>query len=185
MTKNQFENSVHLWLILTDSVLSKLTAMLRKKSGLFFLIRLVIMGLLVASYCLFDWLFVREFLAVSVTTLLKTCGVPASCFNFKTGISIMTETGLFSITKNCTYLDLVFILVPLIWRTQLGFSTNVLRIGVMVPAIMAANALRIFLAIILTRYEVSWFLAHDILHYGIHLAAVAILAVRALRNDLQ
>jgi hypothetical protein len=86
-------------------------------------------------------------------------------------------------TAECTYLDLVMIVVPFLWVFGASRRSNVLRITIAALAILGGNLVRSWAAVYFNVRGTDWFYTHDLPDYLIWWPTVAIVVVLALRRD--
>ncbi len=148
-----------------------------------FLWRLAAVGLLVTFYYAWDWTPPRVWLADVAGTVLESLGHDTATGWEGTDLVLSADEEYYSITRDCTYADLILILIPLCWRTRRRFRLNLLRSGVIAVAVSACNLTRVVAAIHFNVSGVSWFAAHELPDLLFYYPLVGIAALLALRCD--
>lgn len=158
-------------------------AMARRCAGEPLLVRLAALAVLLPLYYAFDWmplrLAVREVLAV----ILPLLGHPAIPLGSGPGVGILLAQGFFEVTANCTYADLMLTLAPFTWRFHRSPGANAAALALLVPGVFAFNLVRLVLTVDLHGRGLSWDRAHHLPDVGLHMAAIAIAVLLALRGD--
>ena len=122
-----------------------------------------------------SWRCLRRCVAKILTTVLILQGRFASV----DGCSIHLGTLRVDITPGCTYVLLLFCAVPLLWQGG-RVVNNLLRVGTGVVLLFILNIVRLWLAVMLRTSGISWFWAHDAIHWFVAYGAFGILVARWL-----
>lgn len=148
-----------------------------------FVIRVVAVTVLGGLYYLFEWTRLRELVSICTAALLRIIGNPATFVQTGTEFYIVLQSGLISISADCTYVVLVLLLAPFIWRSRYGLTTNAIRLGLAAVVVLSVNLARLVLALTVTDAGAPWFLAHTLPDIMVYYPALAASALLALRSD--
>ncbi len=148
------------------------------------LLRLAVLGLLVAVYYALDWVALRLGLRHAVVAALALLGHHSVPLEDASGLDIaVAGAGRFAVTANCTYADLVLITAPFCWRFRRSLATNLGRLAALTAAVLSLNVVRVVLALHFFHRGATWYLAHDVPDLAIHYTAMIVLVLLALRSD--
>jgi hypothetical protein len=165
------------------SLCRRLAACWRLFANLSLVLRLVALAFLIAIYFSFDWVLLRKLLRSCTAFVLGRAGHHTASIGAGSELFLVVDSELFSITANCTYLDLFLTLAPFCWGGGLRLSTNVRRLTALAVAIFLGNSARVSLALHLKAKGVPWALAHTVPDKLTHCAAVSTFMIAAVRND--
>jgi exosortase/archaeosortase family protein len=144
----------------------------------------VVICILVALFYAFQWNFLRHFFTFLLQKIFTISGT-STIFSLQNGDSyLFVKENPFNITAACTYIDLVLIIIPLIWRIQRSLIRNLSMIIVVVCLILALNVLRIWGTIYFYLAGVSWESIHHIPDVIIHVIIITVCVIFALKADL-
>ena len=79
-------------------------------------LRLVALAFLIAIYFSLDWVLLRRLLRSCTAFVLDRVGHHTASIGAGSELFLVVDSELFSITANCTYLDLFLTLAPFCWR---------------------------------------------------------------------
>lgn len=138
--------------------------------------------LVVFSYSL-DWMFLRKLLRDGSAIILESLGHQITSLDAGPAVLLRVDSGLYSITADCTYVKLFFMIVPFLWRFGLPLSTNLRRLTLLAIAVWLVNLARIILALNFDVRGFTWTMAHTVPTTLIHLTSLMVFVLLALRSD--
>lgn len=149
------------------------------------IVRLAILAVLVLLYFVSDWTPLRLAVRDAVVPPLYLLGHSVDMLELGTDLLLVFGSGHgFAIEASCTYSDLALVLAPFVWRFRLRLSSNLTRIAGVFAGVFVVNTVRVILALHLFENGISWQLAHRYPDLLIHVAAIGIAVVLAVRADL-
>lgn len=124
------------------------------------LIRLGLVAAAVAfAYC-FRWDFLRSWTLEANAALDRLAGVNL----LRISKDMVVWHGIpFRYENACTFVDVWFGSLPLLWTTRRGFWYNLLFVSLYTPVLFAFNIFRLSLSDVLFAHGFSWNLAHNVL----------------------
>ena len=99
--------------------------------------------------------------------------------------ALSVEGNVHYYTAECTYLDLVLIIAPLLWVFGASLWRNTRRIAIAALVILGGNLIRTWASVYFHVRGMDRFYAHDLPDYIIWWPTVVVLALLALRRDLR
>ena len=105
---------------------------------------------------------------------------------FRVDNNIWLGNGAIQIGSLCTYIPLILMGLPLIWRGD-RLICDIFRIFFFVMIVCLANAVRLYLTLTLLAKGIAWKYAHDIINhltYGPILALILFLWLKAMKSHL-
>lgn len=121
-------------------------------------------------YQSFDWLHLRKFTLDAAVLLLHAAFPISTLVPDDHDLTLSFDDARFSFTPDCTYVDVILILIP--WTLVHSDTTlrRALRLLLLLSSVLLANQARIFLSLSLYRCGLPWLYCHDIpdriLYYG-------------------
>jgi hypothetical protein len=147
------------------------------------MVRLVWLALLlVFSYSL-DWMFLRKLLRNWLAVILDSLGHQTTSLDVGQEVILRVDAALHSITANCTYSKLFFMIVPFWWRFGHRLSINLLRVTLLAIAAWLVNLVRLILGLHFDARGVSWTMAHTVPTILIHFSSLTVFVLLALHSD--
>ena len=86
---------------------------------------------------------------------------------------------------DCTYIDLVLILIPFLWRVEVSPGRNLVWLAAFTVAVQLVNLARVWFSIWFFSRGGSWFLAHDLPDYLLYYPTLVLVILWALSRDRQ
>lgn len=96
---------------------------------------------------------------------------------------IVVDGQAFSITRDCTYLELFVWLAPFVWRRNSKLTMNLAVILLLLVMVSAVNFLRLMFTFCVYSRGASWFAAHDLPDLLIFYPTIAIAVLLSVRRD--
>ena len=146
-------------------------------------VRLLVLAALVVIYISFDWFSLRAVLAAASAWVLALLGQTAGVATQGEAVFLTFSDKRVLITPACTYVDLVFILMPFTWRVGRGLWTNLFRIATVTLAVLSMNMVRLVIAAALHGGGMAWTLSHDLPDYAFYYMAIAGAVLLCARSD--
>ncbi len=144
-----------------------------------------VLAVLVPLYYAFDWTLLRLAIRGAVVPPLILLGHRVNTLNIGEDLLLVfgSHRG-YEIGPSCTYVDLVLVLAPFMWRFRRPLSANLTRLAALMAAVFAVNAARVILALHLFERGGSWLAAHRIPDLVVHFVAITCTVVLAVKVDL-
>jgi hypothetical protein len=121
--------------------------------------RVLLVPVFVAVCHLYDWSWLRVLTTVTLVQISSMLGVPMH----RTGADVISVAGISAqFVVACTMIDAFFGAIPLLWRTTVSWSQNLLRLSVVLVAVFGLNIVRLELGFISMTKGVPWWLAHEV-----------------------
>lgn len=121
--------------------------------------RVLLVPVFVAVCYLYDWSWLRVMTTVTLVQISAMLGVPMQ----RTGADVIRVAGISAqFVVACTMIDAFFGAIPLLWRTTVSWSRNLLRLSVVMVAVFGLNIVRLELGFIAMTKGVPWWLAHEV-----------------------
>jgi len=153
-------------------------------TGLVVVYRFVALGALYGLFWVWDWMPLRVFLRDVIGWSVRVSGYNPISFVHEGSPALSVEGCVHYYTAECTYLDLLMMVLPFVWVFGASARSNILRIGIVTLVILGGNLVRCWAAVYLDVQGVSRFYAHDLPDYIIWWPTVAIVVLLALHQDL-
>lgn len=147
--------------------------------------RLMIASVLTALFYGREWWLLCKLVRSVVSASISLLGCRTVQVDDIGGVFLVVNGVLFSIDRDCTYLNLLFVLAPFCWKAKMGWRVNLLRVAALIVAVSGANVARLLVGMYLHVQGVSWFCAHDVPHAVLYFSAVVLVAVPVLWRDLR
>jgi hypothetical protein len=144
-------------------MIEKMTEKLRKlrNHGLALRILLVpvfVAGCYLAGFCLDDWSWLRVLTTVTLVQISTALGIPM----YRIGADVITVAGINAqFVVACTMIDAFFGAIPLLWRTNVSWLQNLIRLTTVAGAVFVLNIVRLELGFIAMTRGAPWWLAHE------------------------
>jgi exosortase/archaeosortase family protein len=146
--------------------------------------RIGLLGITVGLFYCMNWMWLRVMQRdVTVWSLRKTGYIPVM-LNSEGSPGIRVGAEMYYYTAQCTYLDLLMIVAPLVWVFGAPCWRNSLRIVVAAVVILVGNLIRSWASVYFNVRGADWFYTHDLPNYMIWCLTVSITVLLALRRDL-
>ena len=147
--------------------------------------RLAVLSVLLAWFYGSEWMPARKAVRDVVASSIALSGYTVEAFSYRGSPAIRVEGKIHYYSAECTYLDLLVMVVPFLWVFGLRRRANVLRLAIAALVIFGANVLRCWGAVYLDVLGVDRFYAHDLPDHVIWWPTVLVVALLALRRDLR
>ncbi|MEE9297177.1 MAG: hypothetical protein V3W34_19735 [Phycisphaerae bacterium] len=147
------------------------------------LIRVSVLVPLVVVFYTLDWMPLRVAQRDVIGWSFRVAGHNPVGFVYEGSPAIRVEGRVHYYTAECTYLDLLMIVMPFVWAFGASRRSNIQRIGIVALVILVGNFIRCCLAVYLGVAGVDRFYAHDLPDYIIWWPTVAVAVLLALRRD--
>lgn len=147
---------------------------------------LVRMALLVGVWCVFDHLPLRPGQQLErdvVAGILGAAGYKTALIDADAAPTVVVNGHPYRFTAECTYIDLVLLLLVFLWDGGLGTVANGFRCIIVASLVLSVNLIRVTLALCLNIAGVSWFLSHDVPDMIIFYPTVCAFFIWRLRCD--
>jgi hypothetical protein len=120
--------------------------------------RALLVPLFAAASHLYDWPWLRALTTVTLVRISTALGIPM----YRIGADVISVAGVTAqFVVACTMIDAFFGAIPLLWRTTVSWSQNLLRLCAFLGAVFALNIVRLELGFIAMTRGVPWWLAHE------------------------
>jgi hypothetical protein len=121
--------------------------------------RVLLVPVFVAVCHLYDWSWLRVLTTVTLVQISAMLGVPMQ----RMGADVIRVAGISAqFVVACTMIDAFFGAIPLLWRTAVSWSQNLLRLSMVLVAVFGLNIVRLELGFIFMTKGVPWWLAHEV-----------------------
>jgi hypothetical protein len=146
-------------------------------------VRLGALALAVLLFYSTDWAFLRRLCRSAVGPVLVGLGHRTVASDSGGSIGLAVDGERFSISPDCTYVDLALVLAPFWWRSPRSVTSNLGRIAAGTAVVLGLNLLRITLAMHgLARGQPMW-LVHDLPDLLVYWPVIGASVLLALRHD--
>jgi hypothetical protein len=134
-------------------------AMFRKLREHELLGRVLLVPVFVGACYLYDWHGLRALTTVTLVQISALLGVPMQ----RIGTDLISVAGFHAkFVVACTMIDAYFGAIPLLWRSRISWTQNLLRLAVVAAGVFALNITRLELGFIAMTRGVPWWLAHEV-----------------------
>ncbi len=121
--------------------------------------RVLLVPVFVVVCHLYGWTWLRDLTTVTLVQISALLGVSMQ----RLAPDMIRVAGISAqFVVSCTMIDAFFGAIPLLWRTTVSWSQNLLRLGVVFGAAFALNIVRLELGFIALTRGVPWWLAHEV-----------------------
>jgi hypothetical protein len=121
--------------------------------------RVLLVPAFVAVCHLYDWSWLRVLTTVTLEQISALLGVAMQ----RTGADVIRVAGISAqFAVACTMIDAFFGAIPLLWRTAVSWSQNLLRLSGVLVAVFGLNIVRLELGFVAMTKGVPWWLAHEV-----------------------
>ena len=151
----------------------------RMKRQYFFVLAASLLGY--AVFAIVDWDPIQVSIAKSASICLSAIGEKALFLDKYVVLEEFEDPSIFEITRECTYLDWYFIVLPFIWR-KITLAMNVIRSIVLLIGVYFFNLFRICFGISLASHGVEWWWAHDFVDFISYYPALIIVVLLWVKN---
>jgi len=115
---------------------------------------------------------------------LRVAGYAPEAFVHEGSPALRVAQEVYFYTAECTYLDLLMIVLPFVWVFGASRRRNILRMGIAALVILGGNLIRAWASVYFNVRGTDWFYAHDLPDYIIWWPTAVIIPLLALRRDL-
>ena len=137
-----------------------------------------------AVYYAFDWEVLQHLWRFAFSAGLATIGHHVQLIGIEEMQGFAVDGLTYSLSRNCTYMDLVLLLAPLIWRPGRTAAFNFRQIGFLIAGLVAFNFLRVTFAIHMNVSEgIDWEIVHFWPDLVFHFTIIVGMAFRAMWVD--
>ena len=143
-------------------------------------LRLCLAGLAVAISCCFQWNSLRFLTSELNLKLDALAGVHWQRVTFDT---LMWHGTLYRYENACTFIDVFFGAIPLLWRTQRNIGWNLGMVITFAGGLLLFNVVRLSISDVLFAAGISWDVAHNLIS-GISYFAVWMVIWRGNLADM-
>jgi hypothetical protein len=121
--------------------------------------RVLLIPVFVAVCHLYDWSWLRVLTTTTLVQISAMLGVSMQ----RVGPDAIRVAGISAqFVVSCTMIDAFFGAIPLLWRTTVSWSQNLLRLSVVLVAVFGLNIVRLELGFISMTKGAPWWLAHEL-----------------------
>jgi hypothetical protein len=121
--------------------------------------RVLLVPVFVGVCHLYDWSWLRALTTVTLVQISALLEVPMQ----RTAADVISVAGISAqFVVACTMIDAFFGAIPLLWRTTISWSQNLLRLTAVMVAVFGLNIFRLELGFIAMTRGVPWWLAHEV-----------------------
>lgn len=146
-------------------------------------LRFVALAVLYGLFWAWDWMPIRVLLRDVIGWSIRVSGYAPASFVYYGSPALGVQSKVHHYSQECTYIDLLIIVLPFIWRFGDTLQNNIWRIGIATVVILGLNLVRCWAAVYLDVRGVGRFLAHDLPDYVVWWPTVVIVALLALQHD--
>lgn len=147
------------------------------------LLRVCAMGVLLSLFYGLDWMSFRVAQRDAIGWSLRVAGYAPEAFVHEGSPAVRVRDHVFFYTAECTYLDLLMIVTPLLWVFGASLWRNICRIAIAALVILGGNLIRTWASVYFNVRGTDWFYTHDLPDYLIWWPTVVVVALLALRRD--
>ena len=147
--------------------------------------RLAGLALGVGLFYAVSWMPLRIAVRDAAASCLQTVGMRVDVTAFEGSPALRVAGKQFHFTPDCTYIDLVLILIPFLWRVEASPGRNLVCLAAFTAVVQLVNLVRAWFSIWFSSHGGSWFLAHDLPDYLLYYPTLVIVILWALRRDRQ
>ena len=121
--------------------------------------RILLIPVFVGVCYLFDWYWLRSLTTVTLLQISAILGIPM----FRTAWDVVSVAGVSArFIVACTMIDAFAGAIPMLWRTTLSWSQNLLRLAAVMAAVFVLNIARLELGFIAISRGLPWWLGHEV-----------------------
>ena len=121
-------------------------------------VRVLLVAGFAAAAHLFDWIWLRELTVSGLMQMSALIGLGMHRIAFDT----ITVAGIAAqVVVACTMIDAFCGAVPLLWRTNISWPRNLLRLSGVFAGVFVLNVVRLELGFVALSRGVPWWLAHE------------------------
>lgn len=147
-------------------------------------LRVLALGAALAVFYSFEWTWLRGWTRTAAAAVLIGLHHTATSLDAGSDLYLVFDgVHLFSVTRACTYVDLILVAAPFCWRFRRSLGANVRRLAALAVAVPVLNLVRVAVALHLYQLGAPWFYVHDLPDYVIHATFLAVTVLLALRSD--
>jgi len=146
------------------------------------------MGFVLAVWCVFEiipWGPLPRLQRDLTGSALHALGYRAVPIESEGVPTIVADRRHYTFTPECTYVDLLLMVLPFVWDVRPGVARGCLRVLVVSTVVLAGNFVRVTIALALHIDGGSWFLCHDLPDTIVFYPAVCAALIWRLRRDHQ
>jgi hypothetical protein len=122
-------------------------------------VRILLVAVFVAVSHLYDWLWLRALTTATLVQISEMLGVSMH----RTAVDIIRVAGISAkFVVSCTMIDAFLGAIPLLWRTTVSWTQNLLRLAVVAVGVFGLNIFRLELGFIAMTKGAPWWLAHEV-----------------------
>lgn len=145
--------------------------------------RFIALGGLLGLVNAWDWMPIRVLLRDVIGWSVRVSGYNPISFVHEGSPALSVEGKVHYYTVECTYLDLLMVVLPFVWVFTENIRMNILRVGIAALVILGWNLVRCWAAVYLDVRGVNRFYAHDLPVYSSWSIAVVGAVLAAIRRD--
>jgi hypothetical protein len=121
--------------------------------------RVLLVPVFVGVCYFYDWHALRALTTATLVQISAFLGVPMQ----RIGMDLISVAGVNAkFVVACTMIDAYFGAIPLLWRTKISWTQNLLRLGLVAGGVFVLNITRLELGFIAMTRGVPWWLAHEV-----------------------
>ncbi len=147
--------------------------------------RLIAILVLLGLFEAYDWMPLRVAQRDLIGWSVRVSGYSPISFVHEGSPAVRVGEYSFFYTAECTYLDLLLTVAPLLWVFGASHWRNIRRIAIAALIILIGNVIRTWASVYFHVRGTDWFYTHDLPDYLIWWPTVVVLALLALRRDLR
>jgi hypothetical protein len=122
------------------------------------LVPVFVAGCYIAGLLLDNWSWLRVLTTVTLVQISAALGIPM----YRIGADVITVAGINAqFVVACTMIDAFFGAIPLLWRTNVPWLQNLVRLTAVLGAVFVLNIVRLELGFIAMTRGAPWWLAHE------------------------
>jgi len=146
--------------------------------------RFASLGVLLAMFYAWDWMPLRVGLRDAIGWSFRVRGYNPRSFVYEGSPALSVEGKVHFYSPECTYVDLLFMVVPFVWIFGATHRSNIQWLAIATLAIVGTNLVRCWAAVYLDVIGVSRFYAHDLPDYILWWPTVGVVVLLSLWRDL-
>lgn len=146
--------------------------------------RFVVLAVLFGVFDAWDWMPLRVGQRDVAGWSIRVSGYDAAALTHEGSPAIRVAEEIYFYTAECTYFDLLMIVVPFVWVFGASRRSNILRLAIAAVVILGGNPIRTWASVYFNVRGTDWFYTHDLPDYIIWWPTAVIVPLLALRRDL-
>jgi hypothetical protein len=122
------------------------------------LVPVFVAGCYLVGLCFDNWSWLRVLTTSTLVQISAALGIPM----YRTGADVITVAGISArFVVACTMIDAFFGAIPLLWRTNISWLENLVRLSAVLGGVFVLNIVRLELGFIWMTKGAPWWLAHE------------------------